>query len=323
MAKSLHPKVSYILTTFNRPTHLANALSNARRFISDNDELIVIDGGDASLSSTIISYYSDIITFYVSESDRGEAHAANKGLLLAGGQYVKFLTDDDITIPDSMEMALAFLDNDPSIDALLCSGEGYTIAPDGTLALSDCARLTGNDANNLRMPVSVTGGFSGVGLGLIIRRRILPLVGLFDTSYHCVDSEYIARLKNSNINFQYYDIVLYHHIAHPHSLITDDPRGRLDAVRIYFKSRYPNAVFATYTADELISGLGLNNMRYGNLIGKSLWISGNLSYSFFGRVILLLIHIFLSIFYALFARIRLSNNYLRAVASRIVLRFNL
>jgi len=278
-------RVSYIMTTFNRAAFFEKALVNVREFITACDELLVMDGGSSDNTSLIAQCNQDIITHFVSEKDKGEAHALNKGILLAQGEFIKFLTDDDFTYATCMKEAVNAMVLDNSIDALFCGGERFVLTPNGSLEFTTFCRLTGNEVQKIGKPVSETGDFPGSGIGLIIRRRIIPLVGLFNTTYLCVDSEFLARLKEADVNLRYFDGKLYRHIGYPHSGMTNYKRGKIDAVRIYIQMRYMSSIFL-YSNKTIIHALGLNKILGGELLGNMLINAEKLRYHPTGRAFL-------------------------------------
>jgi len=79
-------RVSYVLTTKDRPEFMKTTLAAAAKFVTDDDELIVVNGGQP------VDCAADIL---IEEPDNGIADAVNKGLAAASGEYIKHLTDDD------------------------------------------------------------------------------------------------------------------------------------------------------------------------------------------------------------------------------------
>ena len=269
MSSTSAKRVSYILTTRNRAAFLERTIQNARQFITDRDELVILDGGSTDDTPGVIERNRDIIGCFVSEKDHGEAHAVNKGILLARGEYIKFLTDDDFTFAPCMAGVVRALEGDPRIDALLCGGEHYHLEPDGTLKLDFYFRLTGERAAAVGRPVSETGDTAGSGLGLIVRRRIIPLVGLFDTRFVCVDTEFLARLKRPQVALRYYDGKLYRHIDYPHSGVMNRQRAARDAARTFITSgAWPTAM--GYGPDAIADALALTSRSGGNQMARVL-----------------------------------------------------
>jgi len=60
------------------------------------DELIVIDGGSIDTSVNILEKYSNDITYWISEKDKGIYNAMNKGVAQAKGDYCYFLNSGDV-----------------------------------------------------------------------------------------------------------------------------------------------------------------------------------------------------------------------------------
>jgi len=81
-------RVSYLLATRNRAPFVEKVLANVREFLTPEDELIIIDGASTDHTAQLVDAHRDVVTRFVSEPDCGEAHAFNKGMLLARGRYI-------------------------------------------------------------------------------------------------------------------------------------------------------------------------------------------------------------------------------------------
>lgn len=209
-------RVSYILTTKNRAKFLRKTFLNIREYITKDDELIVIDGGSKDETKKIVQANKDIVAYYESEKDFGEAHALNKGILLSKGKYIKVLADDDYFYPKAMKQAIAVLEKNPDIDALQCGGEAYTYnekTKKEEILFYEQVFPGAQIANDL---LHIT-TYCPCGLGLILTRRIISRAGLFDTSFRAVDLNYISKLIQCKANFKYLNISLYKHTNYAHS----------------------------------------------------------------------------------------------------------
>jgi len=261
MDKSSHPRVSYILTTKNRADLLDRTLQNVREYITINDELIIIDGGSTDHTEDVVLKHNDIITVFRSEPDYGESHGFNKAILNASGRYIKLLTDDDYIYPDAMRTAIAVLEKHPEIDALLAGGEAYVLNPD-----TNEERLV----TYLRLPPSrylmddIINIFTycQCGLGLVLTRDVISRVGLFDTSFHAVDTDYMGRLFAHSVVFKYLDVKLFRHIAHPSSGQNNWELCRRDRIRTLIRNQAFDTAFSYRVFDlkSIAEVLGISRL---------------------------------------------------------------
>jgi glycosyltransferase involved in cell wall biosynthesis len=87
-------------------------------------EYLVIDGGSTDDTRAILESYGDRLQ-WVSEPDRGQTDAINKGWRRARGTIVAYLNSDDTYLPDAVETAVAGLRAHPDAGAVY--GEGYHV----------------------------------------------------------------------------------------------------------------------------------------------------------------------------------------------------
>ena len=87
-----------------------------------------MDGGSTDETAQVVEPYLDRLTF-ISEKDRGQSHAINKGFAMARGEIVSYLNSDDIILPGAIRRAVEALEADPAI--AMVYGDGYQIDIDG------------------------------------------------------------------------------------------------------------------------------------------------------------------------------------------------
>lgn len=113
------PKISIITPSFNQAEFLERTLCSILDQGYPDLEYIVIDGGSTDGSVDIIRRYESQLAYWVSEKDRGQAHAINKGLQRATGEWVAWQNSDDTFYPGSFcQLAETALKN-PSADLII------------------------------------------------------------------------------------------------------------------------------------------------------------------------------------------------------------
>lgn len=100
------PLVSVIVRTSNRPDVLRNALNSICRQTYKNIEVILVEDGP-NISQFIVDEYKNLnIVYYAMGNRCGRTRVGNKGLELAQGKYINFLDDDDIFLPQHVELLM-------------------------------------------------------------------------------------------------------------------------------------------------------------------------------------------------------------------------
>lgn len=106
------PQISIVMPTLNQKQYVRRAIDSILTQPCPA-EIIVVDGGSTDGSLEILDSYGSAIR-YISEPDRGQSDAVNKGLKLATGEIIGWLNSDDVYKPDTFgHVQQAFVD--PSV----------------------------------------------------------------------------------------------------------------------------------------------------------------------------------------------------------------
>ena len=119
MSKLLYPRITIVTPSFNQAQFLGRTILSVLDQDYPNLEYIVIDGGSTDGSVEIIKKYEKYITYWVSEKDRGQSEAINKGLRLATGELVAWQNSDDIYLPGAFEQIARSFVNSRGIDLFI------------------------------------------------------------------------------------------------------------------------------------------------------------------------------------------------------------
>jgi glycosyltransferase involved in cell wall biosynthesis len=96
------PKVSIVMPSYNQGKFIEESIRSVLLQGYPNLELIVIDGGSTDGTLNILQKYSPWLYYYVSEPDRGQSHAINKGLAVSTGDVQAWINTDDLYFPGAL-----------------------------------------------------------------------------------------------------------------------------------------------------------------------------------------------------------------------------
>lgn len=105
---------SIVIANYNQGKYIGSAIQSVLNQSEKSFELIIVDGGSTDNSVEIIKTYSDKISWWVSEKDKGQSDAFNKGFSKAQGKFYFWLNADDILLPNSLKLAKQIIYKNPN-----------------------------------------------------------------------------------------------------------------------------------------------------------------------------------------------------------------
>ena len=105
------PKISVVIPSYNQGQFLEETISSVINQQYPNLELFVVDGGSNDNTVDVIKKYEQHITWWVSEKDKGQSHAINKGFAKATGEIITWLCSDDLYTPGTLHKVADYFSN--------------------------------------------------------------------------------------------------------------------------------------------------------------------------------------------------------------------
>jgi glycosyltransferase involved in cell wall biosynthesis len=110
-------RLSVISPIFNAGRYLEEMLDSVAA-IAVPVEHVVVDGGSSDGTVAMLEARGDERLRWVSEPDRGQTHAVNKGLGMVSGALLTWINGDNAYVPGSVERAVALMSERPEVDAV-------------------------------------------------------------------------------------------------------------------------------------------------------------------------------------------------------------
>jgi glycosyltransferase involved in cell wall biosynthesis len=168
------PLVSIVTPSYNQAAYLEDAIRSVLAQDYTPLEYLIVDGASQDGSLQIIQRYAGRLAWWVSEPDRGQAEAINKGFQHARGDIVAWLNSDDVYLPGAVRSAVDALRANPQ--AGMVYGEAVTIdsagRPLNRLAFGDWEL---RELMNFRVICQPA---------VFMRRALLEKAGYLDDSFH-------------------------------------------------------------------------------------------------------------------------------------------
>jgi glycosyltransferase involved in cell wall biosynthesis len=96
------PRISLVTPSYNQGAFIEETIRSVLLQGYPNLEYFVIDGGSSDESPAIIRKYAPWLAGWLSEPDRGQSHAINKGLRRSSGLIFNWLNSDDLLPPGAL-----------------------------------------------------------------------------------------------------------------------------------------------------------------------------------------------------------------------------
>jgi glycosyltransferase involved in cell wall biosynthesis len=193
-------RVSIITPSYNQAAFIGDTITSVLDQDHDDIEHIVVDGGSTDGTLAILSTYPHLR--WLSERDRGQGHALNKGFAMATGEIVAWLNSDDYYEPKILGKIVRYFADHP--DCGIVYGDITFVRKDRSF-ISEQKGGTISYASMVKNPDIIRQP------SFFWRKSAMESVGEIDESLHLVmDFDFFVRLCSKHrlcylpLNLSYY-----------------------------------------------------------------------------------------------------------------------
>jgi glycosyltransferase involved in cell wall biosynthesis len=179
------------MVTKNKLNYFKHGLEKLIANKKDDEEIIIGDGDSTDGTKEYLAELkrAEKIDDYISEPDFCESHALNKLFLIAKGELIKIINDDDVYYFPVINECKNFMLTHPEINIMGMEGGSYKNRTSEKLTL---LQVAGYVENFKKWKENHT-PFEFAVLGILFRRSSLPILGFWDLSFKNADAEYTFR----------------------------------------------------------------------------------------------------------------------------------
>jgi len=154
---SATPKISIVMSAYNSENYVCEAIDSILNQSFRDFEFVIINDGSTDGTQAILNEYqkSDDRVMIVDQENIGLTRSLNKGVELAGGEYIARQDADDISEPNRLQKQLHFMEANPDVAVVACL----------SCVFNDDGIICGSDAPKFEL--------SGTGIKRYLRKKNL------------------------------------------------------------------------------------------------------------------------------------------------------
>ena len=230
---AFHPLVSIVIPVYNGSNFVKEAIDSALAQTYNNVEILVVNDGSTDNTEEIVKTYGDKLRYFYKENG-GVATALNLGIKEARGEYISWLSHDDLYYPDKVEKQIEFLKARKNKNVVVFGS--YSLLFSSTKKIVS-KKISTRVRKNIRCLLGIDLENTLNGCTLLMPKKVIVNAGLFDIKLKYTQDYDLWFRLTKNVEFLYLDEYLLYSRQH------DDQGGK------------KNPLEATIESDQLHSNI--------------------------------------------------------------------
>jgi glycosyltransferase involved in cell wall biosynthesis len=262
--------VSVIVPHYNRPDYVRGALESIHAQTVKPAEILLVDDGSTPENREKLKALADLATIVYAPHNLGISGARNLGAQTAKGNWLAFLDDDDLWLPDKQERQIRYLEQHPHLKAV---GGGATIRT-----------VEGHEeywGEQTTYPITLGHALchtASMSPSLLMRRDVYLAIGGFDTTLrHMEDYEFGIRLLagGNETHFLAEPFFIYNRGGHQQASVQWPRMYRSEMKVLDMHAALAHKAFGPLGLVRLKARCAKRyGLRMGGIKGRSLWMWG-------------------------------------------------
>ena len=121
------PKVSIVIPCYNDASYIEKAVFSALNQAYDNKEVILVDDGSNLETKAVLEKLKPRLTQLISQANKGQSSARNRGIEASTGEYLFLLDSDDYVDPTFCEKAIRVFEQQEKVKIVTCYARRFNL----------------------------------------------------------------------------------------------------------------------------------------------------------------------------------------------------
>jgi glycosyltransferase involved in cell wall biosynthesis len=113
-----YPRITLVTPSYNQAAYVGMTVRSVLLQRYPDLEYIFMDGGSTDGTMQTLAPYMDRFAYVVSEKDKGQSDAIQRGLARGTGEIMAYLNSDDVLAPGALTEVAEFFDRHPEVDVV-------------------------------------------------------------------------------------------------------------------------------------------------------------------------------------------------------------